>query len=194
MSTKKVVLKQGKEKPILNRHHWIFSGAVQSLPEFVDGECLPVYSSQDELLGTGYFNRRTQIIGRMLSFGSSTPQEVIRDHLTKALALRNRLIDPNKTNAYRLINGEGDLLPGLIVDCYGDVIVIQVGTLGMSQLRPIVVKWLIDTLNPRSIYEKSLLPSRREEGLQEEQGALFGQVPAEGIDYLFGYLQTIVLY
>lgn len=180
--TKKVILKPGKEKPILNRHHWIFSGAVQSLPEFIDGECLPVYSSQEELLGVGYFNRKAQIIGRMLSFGSNTPQEVIRDHLKKALTLRSRFIDLKKTNAYRLVNGEGDLLPGLIIDCYGDVLVIQVGTLGMSQLLPTIVNWLVDTLNPRSIYEKSLLPSRREEGLTEQQRALFGAVPSEGIE------------
>ncbi len=182
MSAKKIVLKQGKEKPILNRHHWIFSGAIHSLPEFSDGECLPVYSFQDELLGVGYFNRKAQIIGRMLSFGSSTPQEVIRDHLAKALALRSRFIDPKKTNAYRLVNGEGDLLPGLIIDCYDDVVVMQIGTLGMSQLRSVIVKWLVDVLKPRSIYEKSLLPSRRDEGLHDEQGALFGPVPAEGIE------------
>lgn len=182
MTTKQVILKPGKEKPILNRHHWIFSGAVQSLPEFDNGECLPVYSSERKLLGSAYFNRRAQIVGRMISFGETLPLDALVTHLEMALALRQRFIDLQITNAYRLVNGEGDLLPGLIIDIYNDVVVVQVGTMGMQQFRPIIVDWLIKTIQPRSIYEKSLLPSRREEGLPEEQGVLLGTVPAEAIE------------
>jgi len=178
MIDKRVVLKPGKEKPIRNRHHWIFSGAVKELSDFIDGSCLPVYSSQNELLGHGYFNRKATIVGRMISFDQTPPQEAVIQHLEMAIAMRQSLFKDKETTAYRLVNGEGDLLPGLIIDSYGDVLVLQTGTLGMQTLLPVIVEWLINHLNPRSIYEKSLLATRREEGLKDQQGALHGEVPA----------------
>lgn len=174
----KVILKTGKDKPIRNRHHWIFSGAVAHLPQFEDGECLGVYSASEEFLGWAYFNRRAKILGRMISFDERSPKDSIHYHLNKALEMRKKLLDDRKTNAFRLVNGEGDLLPGLIIDCYRDVCVVQISTLGMQRWRGDVVEWLKQQLQPRSIYEKSLLPSRKEEGLENEQGALFGEVPA----------------
>jgi len=182
MSEKKVILKAGKEKPIRNRHHWIFSGAVMEMPEFTDGDCLPVHSSHGDFLGWGYFNSKAKIIGRMVSFDATPPKEAIYRHLQMAYDLRRTLFDGSNTNAYRLVNGEGDLLPGLIVDRYADVCVVQVSTLGMQNLRQIIVDWLVKTLSPRSIYEKSLLPSRKEEGLPEHQGALYGDVPAHAVE------------
>lgn len=181
----KVILKLGKDKPVRNRHHWIFSGAIQQLPSnFKDGDCLQVYSANDDFLGWGYFNSKAKIIGRMLSFDATSPQAVLFNHLNSAFTLRNQLIDRVHTNAYRLVNGEGDLLPGLIIDCYRDVCVIQVGTLGMQQFIPLIVQWLIDNLKPIAIYEKSLMPSRKEEGLKDQQGSLFGPLPTDAIEIL----------
>lgn len=188
----KVILKPGKEKAIRNRHHWIFSGAVAKLPEFADGDCLPVHAADDTLLGWGYFNRHAKIIGRMLSFDKTKPKEAIRDHLQAAIALRHMLFKGNTTNAYRLVNGEGDLLPGLIVDRYDDVLVMQISTLGMHQLRPYVVELLVQLLAPRCIFEKSQLPSRKEEGLPEVQGALYGDVPAHDIEVVENGLRFLV--
>lgn len=184
MSERRVILKPGKDKPIRNRHHWIFSGAIGHFPKFVDGECLPVYNSSGDLLGWGYFNSKTMISGRMLSFGDMLPEDAICQQLEAAIAMRYSFFDIAKTNAYRLVNGEGDLLPGLVVDCYGDILVVQISTLGMQKLRSLIVNWLIKKLSPRSIYEKSLLPSRKEEGLHDEQGSLFGDVPAHGVEIL----------
>lgn len=181
MVGRKVILKPGKDKPLRNRHHWIFSGAVQQLPEFKDGECLPVYTADQELLGWGYFNRQAQIVGRMLSFDETPPQERINALLENALSLRQKMVGTD-TDAYRLVNGEGDLLPGLVIDKYRDVIVVQIGTVGMRQFRPQIVQWLVNKLHPNSIYEKSLLPSRKEEGLQDEQGALFGPIPTDIVE------------
>lgn len=172
-----IVLKAGKEKAIGNRHHWIFSGAVHKLPDFEDGDCLSVYSFDGRLLGCGYFNRRAKIIGRMLTFDERSPQTAIREHLLSAIALRKSLFAGQATNAYRLVNGEGDLLPGLIVDKYDDVLVMQVGTLGMEKLRSYIVHLLLEFLSPACIYEKSLLPSRKEESLTDVQGSLFGKIP-----------------
>lgn len=179
-----VVLKPGKEKPIKNRHHWIFSGAIKKLPEFTNGACLPVSSNEGEILGWAYFNKKAKIIGRMVIFGDQCGRGIeaeIYNHLAEAYALRQKIFFDQSTDAYRLVNGEGDLLPGLIIDRYNDVFVLQISTLGMEQLKPIVISWLKTMFSPRSIYEKSLLPSRKEEGLTDFQGPIEGPIPSEEI-------------
>lgn len=179
MKTKKIILKPGKEKAIRQRHHWIFSGAIAHYPEFVDGEILPVESAKGELLGSGYFNRKSGITGRMLAFDSTPPLEALESNLNQALALRASLLASEQTTAYRLVNAEGDRLPGLIIDKYEDIIVLQIGTLGMEKLRSWIVDYLIAKLSPKSIYEKSMLPSRKEEGLQPIQNVLYGAAVGE---------------
>lgn len=174
MSNKKVILKPGKEKAILNRHHWIFSGAVQKAPDFEDGEILSVYSADGRMLGSAYFNKQSAIIGRMLAFDATPPNIALEAKLDAAIELRSKLFDPSKTNAYRLVNSEGDLLPGLTIDLYADVVVMQISTLGMEKQRAWLVDKLQERLNPRCIYEKSLQPSRQEEGLKPSQGVLQG--------------------
>lgn len=174
MSDKKVILKPGKEKAIKNRHHWIFSGAVQSISSFNDGDLLPVYSNTGELLGTAYFNRKSSIIGRVLAFGDQDPLDAIKQNLDSAIRLRLQLFRDTKTNVYRLVNGEGDRLPGLIIDKYDDVWVIQISTLGMEKLRPFLIEHITNRYQPKSIYEKSQLPTRKEEGLQPIQRTLLG--------------------
>jgi len=174
MNPPAVILKKGRDKPIRQHHHWIFSGAVESLPEFEDGGILPVASRDGEFLGSAYFNRKSSIIGRMLSFDATPPLEAVGQRLDAALALRKRLVEP-ATSAERLINGEGDGLPGLVVDRYEDVLVLQVATLGMDKLKPMVLGHLAKALSPRSIYEKSDLPTRREEGLADFEGLLTGE-------------------
>lgn len=170
-----VVLKPGRDKAVKNRHHWIFSGAIHRLPEFEDGAILPVQSSSGQLLGHGYFNRRSSITGRMLSFGDEPPGVAIRRSLEEALALRRRFFDPRVTNAMRLVNAEGDSLPGLVADVYDDVLVLQVATLGMEKLKPLVVELLTAALHPRAVLERSDLPARRDEGLEDRSGVLAGE-------------------
>ncbi|HYA48914.1 MAG TPA: hypothetical protein VEG35_04360, partial [Burkholderiales bacterium] len=156
-----VTLKPGKDRAVRNRHHWIFSGAVRSLPEFEDGALLAVRSAEGDLLGHAYFNRASSIVGRMVSFGRQAPEDAVRRNIEAAIALRRRFFDQSMTNAFRLVNAEGDHLPGLIADLYGDVLVLQVATLGMERLKPLVLEVLTAALKPRSVYEKSDLPSRR---------------------------------
>ena len=172
---KAVVLKPGRDKAIRHRHHWIFSGAVRDLPDFEDGAVLPVRASDGELLGHGYFNRKSSITGRMVSFGEEPPEAAVRRSLDRALALRDRSFDPAVTNARRLVNAEGDGLPGLVADLYDDVLVLQVATLGMEKLKPLVVEHLAAALKPRAIYERSDLPARREEGLGDVEARLAGE-------------------
>jgi len=175
MKNESVILKQGKEKAIKNRHHWIFSGAVQSMPDFENGSVLGVISHDGEFLGRAYFNKKTSIIGRMLVFDKSPEKEAIKKNIIDAVNMRCAFFNED-TNAYRLINGEGDGLPGLIVDRYNHVLVIQISTLGMEKLKPYILEILIDELSPKLIYEKSKLPSRKEEGMTNFEGCLHGEV------------------
>ncbi len=174
-----VILKAGKDKAIRHRHHWIFSGAIQMLPSFEDGEILSVYSAEGNLLGSGYFNRQSGIIGRMISFGDVDPLQHLEHRLEAALKWRQDWFDFQQTNAYRLVNGEGDGIPGLILDVYDRAVVLQSSTKGMDRLKPQIIDWLNRRLKPVTIYEKSLLPSRREEGLSEVQGYLSGNELSE---------------
>lgn len=169
-----VILKPGREKALRQRHHWIFSGAIQSLPSFKDGDLLPVYAADGQSMGTGYFNRSSGIIGRMLSFDETPPLDRLTERLESALKLRMQWFDLEQTNAYRLVNGEGDGIPGLIIDIYHQAVVLQSSTKGMDRLKPWVVDWINRHLKPQTIYEKSLLPSRREEGIKDVQGYLSG--------------------
>jgi len=176
---KKVVLHAGKEKPIKNKHHWIFSGAIQSLPEHEPGEIMSVVGYDQEPLGSAYFNKKTSITGRMIAFGTTPPLEAIKQHIIQAIAMRAHFFDHHITNAYRLINGEGDMLPGLIVDRYNNVLVLQISTMGMEKMKSFITETLVELLAPVCIYEKSLLPSRKEEGLQDAEGVLYGELPRE---------------
>jgi 23S rRNA (cytosine1962-C5)-methyltransferase len=185
-----VILKPGRDKAIRNRHHWIFSGAIKSMPDYENGGILPVQSSGGERLGYAYFNRKASIAGRMMSFGDTPPEDAIRQNVERAIELRQRYFDPAVTNACRLINAEGDFIPGLVADLYDDVLVLQVGTLGMDRLKPLILDLLIKKIKPRSAYEKSDVPSRREEGLKDYEATLYGeqvehvQIREEGLPFL----------
>lgn len=169
-----VTLKPGKDKPIRQRHHWIFSGAIKTLPEFADGDILGVQSSADEFLGYGYFHHQTSISGRMLSFDQTPGESALVQNIDRAIAYRLSLINQKTTTAYRLVNSEGDGIPGLIVDRYADILVLRISTLGIEKLKPLIVAHLQKKLQPASIYEKSDLPSRRKEGLKDQIGLLAG--------------------
>ena len=184
------ILKPGREKPILNRHHWIFSGAVAELPDMEDGSVAAVKSHDGRFLGHAYFNRRCSIIGRMLNFDQTPPAEAIRQNIRKAAGLRQAFFS-QETNAYRLVNAEADRLPGLIVDRYDDVLVVQIATLGMDKLRTFLVELLAETFRPRSILEKSSLPARREEGLSDRVEVLMGEL-AEIVEIKEGHLRLLV--
>lgn len=191
MKKQNVVLKPGKEKPIRSRHHWIFSGAISSLPDFVDGDILGVESAQGVFLGYGYFHHQTSISGRMLSFDKTSGADAVKENLDRAIAMREALFDRKETNAYRLVHSEGDGIPGLIVDQYADVLVIQATTLGIDRLKPIITEHLQKRLKPRSIFEKSTSPSRREEGLKDQVGMLIGE-PVLGVEIKENGLKFVV--
>jgi len=179
----KIILKKGREKPLLRGHPWVFSGAVERMEEPLSpGDMGEAYSSGGEFLGIGHLNPQSQIVFRLLtSRKEEMGDSFFRDRIMSALRLRRPWLD-GATQAYRIVNGEGDFLPGLIVDRYGDVFVIQVLTAGMERLKGLFIEILADAFHPGSIYERSDAWTRREEGLPEARGLLFGKDIADRVE------------
>ncbi len=172
-----VVLRLGKDKAIRQRHPWIFSGAIASGLGKAQGELRPVTSSKGDLLGWAYFNSKCSIAGRMICFSDQDPLAAVRHHVERAVALRRTLFTP-QTTGYRVINAEGDFLPGFIADLYDDTLVIQVSTLGMTKLQDVIVEQLVPLLGISRVYEKSITASRTEEGLALAEKWLIGEPKA----------------
>ncbi len=177
MTEKKVILKKGKERSIeVNRHPWIFSGAISSFSENIfPGDLAFVYRFDGEFLAQAYFNLDNSLSGRILGFEKKPIEDVILEKIQKAKALRHSLLDRSHTNCFRLINAEEDGLSGLIIDVYDQVLVLQVNTVGMEKLKPYIVEALSKEMQPISIYEKSTSHARSQEGLKPQKGFLYGK-------------------
>ncbi|RRJ90539.1 class I SAM-dependent rRNA methyltransferase [Paenimyroides tangerinum] len=128
-----VRLKKGKERSIQRKHPWVFSGAVQSISEeLTDGQMVQVVDIDDKLLGTGYFSDKGSIAVRILTFGNETfSDDYWKQRLEAAWKLRTQLFSIEETNAFRLIHGEGDDIPGLIIDFYNNNFVVQAHSTGI---------------------------------------------------------------
>src|SRR5512136_31826 len=179
----RVILKRGREKSMLRGHPWVFSGAVAKVEGGLSpGDAGEVYSSEGQFLGLGHLNPRSQIIVRVLTQKKEELGEsFFRERISKAAVLREDW-SRGRTNAYRVINGEGDFLPGLIVDRYGETLVLQCLTAGMDRLKGILTNLLAKEFRPQSIYERSDVATRSEEGLVESSGLLYGKKVPELIE------------
>lgn len=185
--TANIVLKQDRDKPVRNRHPWVFSGAVHRVEgQAQDGDLVRVSDFQGSHLATGYLNRRSQIVARLLSWdpGEEIDRSFWRARLERALAARGELEADPATDAYRVVYAEADGLPGLIVDRYGDWLVVQCLTLGMANLRDPIVDLLAELLTPVGIYARDDASVRRKEGLPLESGVLQGSEPPEFVQIL----------
>jgi 23S rRNA (cytosine1962-C5)-methyltransferase len=129
----KVILKSGKEKSIQRRHPWVFSGAVYGVTQEInDGEMVDVVDSNNNHVGTGYFSNKGSIVVRLLTFGNEEfTISFWKDKLKSAWELRLKLLNIEVTNAFRVIHGEGDGIPGLIIDYYDKNWVIQAHSTGI---------------------------------------------------------------
>ncbi len=180
----KLYLKPGKEASVRRFHPWIFSGALREMPpEATDGDIAEVYDSRGQLLGVGHFHRGN-IAVRLLSFESAdlNTSDFWEQKLRCALALRQQL-DLNKQGAYRLVHGEGDNLPGLIVDIYGRVAVMQCHSIGMHRQRDLIARALqrVVATPLEAIYDKSreTLPENYAQSIQN--GYLMSSAPGSTI-------------
>ncbi|MDD4628148.1 MAG: class I SAM-dependent rRNA methyltransferase [Candidatus Peribacteraceae bacterium] len=185
-----LTLKAGSDVHLRNRHHAIFQTAVQTFPAVEDGSIVEVRDSRGDFLCYATLNRQAYICGRAIAFEKGDPLIALRKLIEHAVALRKTLFATEDTTAYRLVNAEGDGLPGLIVDRYNDILVIQLTTLGFDHLRTWLADTLMELLKPKGIFEKSTGPARKKEGMEEEEGWVRGkgegtvEVKERGIKYL----------
>ncbi len=180
-----VILRPGREKAILNRHPWVFSGAVARIEGSVeDGDLVRVTDSRAGYLATGYLNRRSQIQVRLLTWDPSERVDAAFWHrrLERAIAGREGLSLKPATNAYRLVHAEADGLPGLVVDRYADWLVVQCLTVGMACRREEIVGLLAKLLRPAGIYGRDDAGVRAKEGLPLEAGPLWGHEPPDRLE------------
>ncbi|HOV09972.1 MAG TPA: class I SAM-dependent rRNA methyltransferase [Spirochaetota bacterium] len=154
----KIKIKKGKEKAFINRHPWVFSGAIQSLEDPQNGEIVEVIDFKENILGYGFYSYKSQISCRIFHFTkeivTNFPDSFFKEKIIKAANLRDKFIDKRKTNCYRLIHAEGDLFPGLIIDIYNESAVIQTLIKGTELLLDIIVDSLYD-LGFKNVYVKN---------------------------------------
>lgn len=178
----KLILKPGKEKSLLRKHPWIFSGAIQRLQGHADhGETVQVHAADGRFLGHAAYTAHSQIAARVWSWNEAEKIDANFFHrkISTALAARAALDIAAASNGMRLIHGESDGLPGLIVDRYGDVVVMQCGSAGADHWRDTIADVLYELCRPAAIYERSDSDGRELEGLPIRNGLLRGALPEQ---------------
>jgi 23S rRNA (cytosine1962-C5)-methyltransferase len=173
-----VRLKRGREGPVRSGHPWVFSGAIDTISgEVTPGDLVQVVTAEDRPLGVGYYNPRCTIAVRVLTRRSEAiDAQFMQRRLAAAMTLRQAILPPH-TTGYRLVNGEGDFLPGVVIDVYDAFVVCQFLTAGADRLKPLIVDAVVALLSPHGVYEKSEGAVRHEEGLPNATGVLWGQEP-----------------
>jgi 23S rRNA (cytosine1962-C5)-methyltransferase len=184
-STATVVLRPGREKPVLNRHPWIFSGAIARVEgDPSPGDIVQVVNASGQFLARGYINRHSQIVVRLLTWEATEDigPAFWGERISQAIELRQTLVQSKSTNSYRVIHAESDLLPGLIVDRYDEYVVLQALTAGIDCRKPDIVRILAELMTPRGIYERSDVDVREKEHLAPQTGVLWGEESPEQLD------------
>ncbi|MBF1527348.1 MAG: class I SAM-dependent rRNA methyltransferase [Prevotella salivae] len=177
---KSIYLKKGKEESLNRFHPWIFSGAIRHMNEGIEeGEIVNVYTNSNDFIAVGHYQIGS-ITVRVLSFSNI---EINHDYWCKRLdaAFKMRqsigIADSLENNTYRLVHGEGDFLPGLVIDCYGETAVMQAHSVGMHVCREDICRALIEVMGGRikHVYYKSetTLPYKAELG--QENGFIYGK-------------------
>ena len=178
MSEGRVILKPGKEKPVLRRHPWIFSGAIARVRGATPGGIVTVTAHDGRFLARGYYNPHSQIRVRLLTWDEHEPIDAHfwYRRIAEAWQRRDEIVR-GRTTAWRAIHGESDGLPGLIVDVYERWLVLQVLTLGIERALEHILPALVDVAHPAGIFERSDVDVRKQEGLSPRVGVLWGEPP-----------------
>ncbi len=171
-----VILRPGREKSVLRQHPWIFSGAVQRVEqEPTPGGTVDLLSSDGQFLARASYSPTSQIRARVWTFKEEpVDKEFFRTKIRKAIDTRHSLIDLSSTDSLRLIYAESDGIPGLIVDRYGDVLVLQSLTAGSEFWKETLADLLLEETGLATIYERSDADVRELEGLESKVGLLRG--------------------
>lgn len=178
-------LKKNRDKSVANRHPWVFSGAIHKIVDEDGagaGAEVRVLTYDGKFLARGFYSPDSQIRCRLLRWQDKPiDRAFLEKKIRQAVALRADFMREGDT-AWRVINSEGDGLPGLVVDRYADVLVVQIMTAGMEQRKEMICEILENELSPAVIYEKSDGIIRSEEGLAAHAAALKGELPREGVE------------
>lgn len=173
-----VILERSRKKRLEKGHPWVYAGEVASVEgEPEAGGLVDVLNHQGRFLAVGYYNPASQIRVRIVSHSPLAAMDTafFVERFTNCLQHRERFLPG--ADAYRLVYGEADFLPGLIVDRFGDVLVVQLLTLGMDKRRAEIVEALVQVMAPQGIYERSDVSVRELEGLEQTTGVLYGECP-----------------
>ncbi len=179
-----VVLKKGKEKAALQRHPWIFSGAIEKVKgKPGNGGVVRVIAADQSFLAYGYYNDQSRVAVRLLEWEENQviDKNWYQKKLVNAIAARAHLLN-EQTNTCRLVFSEADFLPGLIVDQYADFLSLQILSAGMENIKNDLIDILKEVLNPKGIFDKSDANARTHENLEIAQGLLWGENPPEFIE------------
>jgi 23S rRNA (cytosine1962-C5)-methyltransferase len=172
-----IILHPGREYSVLKRHPWIFSGAIKSIHgNPATGDTVDVLSDGDEFLAHAAYNQNSNIAARIWTWdpNEEVGTQFFERRLIQAIERRRMLAPLIPSNAMRLVHGESDGIPGLILDKYADVLVIQFLTAGVERWRDELMDIIKGITNPQVIYERSDVDVRQLEGLQEKSGFLYG--------------------
>jgi 23S rRNA (cytosine1962-C5)-methyltransferase len=188
-------LKPGEQDRLLAGHPWIYQNELEGWPpDAAPGDLIDLHDSQGHFLGRGYLNPRTTIAVRVLARDRvPVDQEFFLARIRQAAALRERLM--SMRSAYRVVHGEADGLPGLVVDRYGDAVAIQFLTAGMDRRRDLIRTAVEEVLRPRTIVARNDSTMREREGLHRERAVISGQIPPEptvtinGLDVMVDLLE-----
>lgn len=175
----KIFLKPNEDRRIRLGHLWIFSNEISNASEnIVNGDLVEVYDAQKKFLGTGFYNKNSLIAVRIISFEKlNNLKSLFKNRLLRALEYRNKIY-PSR-NSFRLVFGESDFLPGLIIDKYNDTYILQVNSFGIYKNIEMIVEILLDDLKAKNIFTKNDLHLRKIEGLPETDEIYFGKPNVE---------------
>lgn len=170
-----VNLARGRHERVMEGHPWVFQSEVENIRgEYQPGDIVSVVGNRGTFFGKGYINPKSQIIVRMMtSHDEPIDAAFIRRRVERAWRYRQRVLD--NTDSCRVIFGEADFLPGVVVDKFGDILVIQSLALGIERWLPEIVDALEEIIQPRGIYERNDVPVRELEGLKQHKGFLRGE-------------------
>jgi 23S rRNA (cytosine1962-C5)-methyltransferase len=177
----RVFLKKGRDGPVRGGNPWVFSQAIDRVePGAIEpGARVWVLDTAGATIGHGYYNPATTIAVRMLALsGEPGPAEIVHWRIERALKLRECVV-PRDNDCYRILNGDGDGLSGVVVDRYGDIAVMQLLTAGAERMRAEIAAYLDQLISPRAILERSQGAVRRQEGLEDRVGVISGELTGE---------------
>jgi 23S rRNA (cytosine1962-C5)-methyltransferase len=181
----KIILKEGRERSLLRRHPWVFSGAVDRVEGSpAPGETVGVFSGDGRFLGRGAYSPESQIRVRIWTFDEAEEIDAafLAARIQAAIALREALQVPAETDAFRLVYAESDGLPGLIVDRYRAFLVCQFLSTGVERFKDAIIDRLSALAGIRGIYERSDADVRKKEGLAPRCGLRRGEEPPSLIE------------